>query len=95
MKMNNIYRPFGSVVQRSSESSPDSPSGSSSPDNSSGFIRTTENLTRRTPNIGVNNDYSGGDNSFPSDFGVASGESDSIAEGSALISKESVERELG
>ena len=67
--MNNIYRPFGSVVPRSPESpSQDPPSGSSSPANSSGFVRTTENLTRRTPNIGVNNDFSGGDSAFPSDL---------------------------
>lgn len=77
--MSNIYKPFGSVVQRTSDPSSDPPSGSSSPDNSSGFVRTTANLTRRNNNVtsDVNNDYSGGDNAFPSDFGFASGESDS------------------
>ena len=73
--MTNIYKPFGSVVQRNSDPSSDPPSGSSSPDNSSGFVRTTQNLSRRNSNVtsDVNNDYSGGDNAFPSDFGLASG----------------------
>ena len=78
--MNNIYRPFGSVVPRSPESpSQDPPSGSSSPDNSSGAVRTTENLSRRNTNVTDPNKpvYSDDFSSEYGDFGVASGESDS------------------
>lgn len=78
--MSNIYRPFGSVVQRSSEPfSQDPPSGSSSSENSSGFNRTTENLTHRNPNVTDPNSPSKQeyDDSVFGDFGVASGESDS------------------
>ena len=70
----NSLRPFGSVVPRSTESPDNSPDTSQNP---SGFVRTTENFSRRNNNVtsDVDNDYSGGSNPFPSDFGVASGES--------------------
>ena len=77
--MNNIYRPFGSVVQRVSEPTPEPPSGSPSQDLSSGFVRTTENLSRRNSNVTDPNKpvYSDDFSSEYGDFGVASGESDS------------------
>ncbi len=77
--MNNIYKPFGSVVQRPSEPSQDPPSDSPSQDTSSGFVRTTENLSRRNSNVTDPNKpvYSDDFSSEYGDFGVASGESDS------------------
>lgn len=78
--MNNLYSPFGSVVQRSSvPSSQDPPSDSTSQDTSSGFVRTTENLSRRNSNVTDPNKpfYSDEFSSEYGDFGVASGESDS------------------
>ena len=73
--MNNIYRPFGSVISRSSEP----PSDPSLPDNSSGAVRTTENQSRRNTNVTDPNKpvYSDDFSSEYGDFGVASGESDS------------------
>lgn len=77
--MNN-NRTFGSVVSRTSvprSESSGEPSGNSTDLPSSGAVRSANSATRLNPNVtsDIDNDYSDGKNSFPSDFGVASGES--------------------